>query len=64
MVQRDRQKIAGPAFRRKQFDSFAKRSDGGCVFAIVEKQHAQVHVGGGHFGIERGGALVFRLRFF
>src|SRR6516164_4791970 len=60
--QRDCQEIARAAFRGKQLDGLAQRRNRPGVFVIFEKQHAQVDVGGGHFGIEPNGALVFGLR--
>ena len=61
-IQRDREQIAGAAFCGKQLDGLAQRRNRSGVLVVFEKQHAQVHIGGGHLRIERSGALVFSLR--
>ena len=61
-IQRDGEEIARAAFRGKQLDGLAQRRNRRGLVVVFQKQHAQVHVGGGHSRIEPSGALVFGLR--
>ena len=61
-IERHGEEIARTALCREQLDGFAKRSDRGGVLAVIQKQHAQIHVSRRHFGIKNSGPLVLGLR--
>jgi len=47
------------ALRGKQVNGFAKRRYSGGILLLIEKQHAEIEIRLGHFGIDSDGTGIF-----